>query len=80
MNTSENLRAFDELRQEVIRCGILILQKRDLRNMLGKAKSGRHVNDSISYELHRRGIVHFAKDIPMPQDAIVMLTIRGSPE
>jgi len=74
----ENFSAFDALRQEVIRCGILHRQKKELRDMLGKRKSGRHVNNSISHELQRRGIVHFPKEIPMPQFDIVVLTMIGS--
>ena len=46
---------------------------------MGSRKSGRHVNASISNELRRWGIVHFPKNIPMPQSAIVMLTMHGSP-
>jgi DNA-binding transcriptional regulator YiaG len=81
MSINEIVSAFDSLRLEVMetRQGILIRQKKVLRNMLGKSKSGRHVNASISYELQRRGIVHFPKDIPMSQSAIVLLTMRGSP-
>ena len=81
MNINESDSAYDALRPEVMenRQGILIRQKKELRNMLGKRKSGRHVNASISRELQRRGIVHFPKDIPMSQSAIVMLTMHGSP-
>jgi DNA-binding transcriptional regulator YiaG len=80
MNINKIISAFDALRLEVIeaRPGILIRQKKELRDMLGNSKSGRHVNASISYELRRRGIVHFPKDIPMSQSSIVMLTMRGS--
>jgi DNA-binding XRE family transcriptional regulator len=79
MIIDENFGDFDALRQEVVRCGILYLQKRELRNTLGKKKSGRHVNDSISHELQRRGIAHFPKNIPMSQCDIVVLTMIGSP-
>jgi hypothetical protein len=67
-------------RQEVIRRGTLTHRKRDLTDLLGMRKSGRHVNDSISHELYRRGVVHYSKHPLMSQDDIVMLTMRGSIE
>lgn len=79
MINCENVGSFDALRREVIRRGILSLQKKELRDLLGKRKSGRHVNNSIRHELQRRGIVHFPKEIPMSQLDIVVLTMTGSP-
>jgi hypothetical protein len=55
-----------------------MIRKKELRNMLGKARSGEIVNYLISSELHRRGIVHLPRKIPMAQDALVILALRGS--
>ena len=79
MSINQIVSAVDSLRLEIMKAGILIRTKKALRNMLGKRKSGRHVNASISNELQRRGIVHFPKNIPMSQSAIVILAMRGSP-
>ena len=68
----------DRLREEIVRSGILETQKKDLRNILGKKRSGAVVDASISRELCRRGIVHFPAAIPASQDAIVFLAMRGS--
>jgi hypothetical protein len=79
MITGERLNPFDALRREVIECGISIRQKKELREMMGKRKSGRHVNASISHELQRRGIVHLPKVILMSQLDMIILTVRGTP-
>ncbi len=60
-------RAFGELGRELIQRQILVLTKKELRDMLNKRRSGRHVNDSISKQLQQRGIVHFPKNMPLDQ-------------
>jgi len=80
MIIDESFSAFDALRREVMeaRRGILILQKKELMDMVGKRRSGRRVNALIRDQLKRRGIVHFPKDMPMSQSDFVVLAMLGT--
>lgn len=80
MLTANDHPEFDRLFDEVRRSGIKRILKRDLRQMAGTKRSGTHVNQAISFELHRRGIVHYPPAIPMSQQSLIFLAMRGSKE
>ena len=76
----EQDRNFDALRQEVMDApkGILRVQMKDLRGLECKSKLGRRVNESIEKHLQKFGISHFPKELPLDQNALVDLAMRGS--
>ncbi len=70
---------FDELESSV-ESGYTLTKQKSLRDLIGSQRSGTNVNKKISFELHRRGIVHLPKELPRDQRIIVILAKRGSQE
>lgn len=60
--------------------GILEMQVRDLRDLVGAARAGVKVRRRIEEHLEERELVHLPLDIPDDQEHWVLVANRHSPE
>jgi len=60
--------------------GVLQLQVRDLRDLVGAARAGVKVRRRIEEHLEQRDLVHLPLEIPDDQEHWVLVAHRHSPE